>query len=87
LELVGGGCGDDLAGSDRISGEQNVPTDSLKVQRPVHSSLGGLLPPRNRGYGQDAGEVTEFNTLDLRCRLVSDELPHRRFAGAARAGQ
>ena len=58
VELVGGGCGDHLAGSDRISGEQKVPTDSLKVQRPLHGSLGSLLPPRNRGYGQVAGDVT-----------------------------
>ena len=58
VELVGGRCGDHLAGSDRISSEQKVPTDSLKVQRPLHGSLGSLLPPRNRGYGQEAGDVT-----------------------------
>jgi hypothetical protein len=87
VELVGGGCGHYLAGGDGISGEQKVAAIRLKGQRPLHNRLGGLLPPGLRGHGRDADDVTELNTLDLLSELVGDELPHGRFAGAARAGQ
>lgn len=66
VELAGRWCGDHLAGSYRIPGEQEVPTDRLKRQGALHDGLRGLLPPGDRRSWRDADDVTELDALDLR---------------------
>ena len=63
-----------------------MPAGGLELECPAHSGLGGLLAPL---VGTDGIRATwpSSTHLDLRRHLVGDEPSHRRFAGAARAGQ
>jgi hypothetical protein len=58
VELVGRGCGDHLAGSDRIAGEQQVPTARLKVERAAACQAAGGAGPSGRRRDKQVDGLT-----------------------------
>jgi hypothetical protein len=83
VKAVGRRRGQHLAGRDRVSGQQHVPTVVLELERMAHHRLGGPLAPCERRSPRHRHHVVQLDALHPGLKLARDKPPRGRLASAA----
>jgi hypothetical protein len=83
VKSVGRRRGQHLAGRDRVSGQQHMPTLLLELERMAHHRLGRPLTPCERRSPRHRHHVVQFDALHPGLELARNKPPRGRLASTA----
>ena len=83
VESVRRSRGQHLAGRDRVSGQQHMPTVLLELEHMAHHRLGSPLTPRQRRSPRHRHHVVQLDALHRGLELARDKPPRGRLASTA----